>query len=342
MNLTLDNFFKLENANIPSITLINAKEECIAAIACCTDFLKHQISGASSSPDHNLNSQIATHKFDIDRYFDFETVFDIINSQSLFDEINYIELNYKNKPTKEHQDALIQLNKNISTSNKLVITCDLLNKREIGSKWVQEIEALGGIILTLNENSIMPLVKYILQQGNLSIDSDALQYLINQNESNTTQLLQELNNLVFYYPGGTKLTCENIQNIINNNAKYNIYQLSNAYLAGNLKNCMLILDNIYNKTEDAILINWILNEDIRKLLKLKSKLKTNNNINQCIREIGVWGDSVHKLPIANKRLNYKTLTEILKMISTLDLIIKGVLKGDPKDQIIQIIIKLTG
>ncbi|MFN8770121.1 MAG: DNA polymerase III subunit delta [Neisseriaceae bacterium] len=340
MNLTLDNFFKLDNHDIPHLFLIHASEEYTAVKAFCTNFIKGKLTKIDTTLEANFN-QIKTYKFDIDRYFNFDQVLDIIRSPSLFDEINYIELNYKTKPKEEHQECFSKLYKDLSNSNTLVITCDLLNKNELKANWLKEFDTHSGNVIMLNESSIIPLINHILEQNSLSIAPDALKILISQNESNITQLLQELNTLILYYPSGTRIDYTDIQNNTNDNAKYNIYQLSNAYLSGNLETSISMLDNIYNKTEDAILINWIFSEDVKKLLKIKSKLRANSNINQCMREAGVWGDSTKFFPSALNRISYKSLINILKMLSQLDFMIKGVVDGDIKNQITKILIEIT-
>ena len=326
--MILNDFFKLDKNNIPNLILINATEEYTSLVTYCSLHLKKI-----------LGKTITTTRYHADRYFNIDNVLKSLDDD-LFHEINYVEVIYKTKPTLEQQSKLSTIYKNLYSTSKLVIITDLLNKRELNTKWVQEINKIG-VILTLDNSCVVPLVNHILHIGHLSIEKDALALLLQHNDANITQLLQELEILKLYYPIKTKLTTEDIEQHTSNNTKYNVYKLSHAYLSGNLSLSLQVLDNIYNAHEDAILINWIICEDLKKILKLKAKLKYNHNINQALKEIGVWGDAINTIPTATHRINYTRIINIYKELSQLDFIIKGISHGLAKDKIIQILIQLT-
>jgi DNA polymerase-3 subunit delta len=325
MQITLNEFLKLESNNTPKLLLINASEECTPLIIYALDNLKNKFGGASNII-----------KFNVDRFFNFQEIKQILNSKSLFDENNYIELNYKTKPTLEHQAILNDIYPMLSSQNTLVITTEKLNKRDLSSKWVNSLSQYG-IILNLDESNFTTLINHALSPYEITLEKDALQLLLEQNQANANQIIQELTKLTLSCPKGSKLNIEDVKNHTTNNSQFNIYKLSNAYLSGNLLQCLKILDNIYQAAEDAILIHWMLNEDLKKLIKIKAKLKVNNNVAQVIREIGVWGDAVNLLPIAQSRLSYNDLILIFELNSQLEFIIKGVKTGNIKQHVTTIL-----
>ncbi|MCE2705544.1 MAG: DNA polymerase III subunit delta [Proteobacteria bacterium] len=325
MQITLNEFLKLESNNTPKLLLINASEECTPLIIYALDNLKNKFGGASNII-----------KFNVDRFFNFQEIKQILNSKSLFDENNYIELNYKTKPTLEHQAILNDIYPMLSSQNTLVITTEKLNKRDLSSKWVNSLSQYG-IILNLDESNFTTLINHALSPYEITLEKDALQLLLEQNQANANQIIQELTKLTLSCPKGSKLNIEDIKTHTTNNSQFNIYKLSNAYLSGNLLQCLKILDNIYQAAEDAILIHWMLNEDLKKLIKIKAKLKVNNNVAQVIREIGVWGDAVNLLPIAQSRLSYNDLILIFELNSQLEFIIKGVKTGNIKQHVTSIL-----
>ncbi|HLX54091.1 MAG TPA: hypothetical protein VKR58_09115, partial [Aquella sp.] len=54
------------------------------------------------------------------------------------------------------------------------------------------------------------------------------------------------------------------------------------------------------------------------------------NIRQVMQEMRLWGESVDKLPLAEKRLKYNILIKIYDDLAQLDMSVKGVLELDVK------------
>lgn len=265
--------------------------------------------------------------FTAERNFDFSVIEDILKTVSLFEQSNYIQINFKTKPNIEQQKQIIKLITNLNETNILVILCDKLTKTEQNSSWFKAV-ASNGITLGVNNLDAEILISYLFKKHNLSITGDAIHTLINQNQGNMAQLLNEASKLILAIPHGSIIGANEVAQLTSDNAQYNIYQLSSSYLAGDLAKSIKILDNLYQESGDAILIMWVLQEDIKRLLKIKSKLKTGANIGQVMQQMRLWGESINKLPIANKRLSYKSLIEIYQLLARLDMSIKGVLNLD--------------
>lgn len=279
--------------------------------------------------------------FAAERSFNFFIIEDILKNASLFDQPNYIQINFKTKPNVEQQTQLGKIINKLNEQNLVVITCDKLTKSEQNSSWVKAA-ASNGIVLGINNSDTESLISYMLKQRNLSITGEAIHTLINQNQGNLTELLNDTNKLILAVPHGHIIGVNEIAQLTTDNAQYNIYQLSTSYLAGDLDKSIKILDNLYQESSDAILIMWVLQEDIKRLLKIKNKLKTNTNIRQVMQEMRLWGESVDKLPIAQKRLSYQTLIEIYQFLAQLDMSIKGVLNLDIRLLLIIIIKRICG
>lgn len=325
MHLTLNEFLKLNTNNIPNLLLVNTNIENIPISIFALDYLKTILPTST-----NIN------KFNVDRSFDFDKVMQVISSKSLFDEVNYIELNYKTKPTLEHIKVLHEIYPKLSQDNVLVLLTDKLNKRDLATNWVKDIDN-NGAVLSLDTDCFATIANHLFSNAYVSIETEALDLLMKINLGNSSQFIQEINNIILGADPNKTLSVTDIKNLTHNNSQFNIYQLSNAYLSGDITSSLQILDNIYQSPEDGILINWILTEDVRKLLKIKARLKTNNNITQIIRDIGIWGDSIKHFPKAVSRLSYNQLLEILELTSELDFIIKGISTNNTRLHIIKIL-----
>ncbi len=309
------------------VYLINTTEDCYPLL----DFILNQL-------QLRLNTTVK-HRFNIDRYFKFKEIEQYLNTGSLFSDNITIEINYKNKPTLEHQQQLSKIIDKLDKNATLIITCDKLNKKDHSLEWVKLISNKGCII-NLTSNDLTTIIKYQLQVANLTINRNAINLLEQLNQGNVSQLLQIVNHLVILYPQGYEINEHDIQTHSTDNSQYNIYQLSNAYLHANLTQAVKILDQIYQKTEDAILIQWMVTDDIRKLIKIKGRLQQKQSLTQIFEELRIWSNVVEAWRNTVHRLDYSLLLNILDQLSILDLMVKGIEKGDVKQYIIQIIIQL--
>lgn len=289
---------------------------------------------------HQLRAKISHyHKqyFTAERFFDFATIEAMSNNASLFEQPNYIQINFKTKPDSKQGKGLLKLLGTLQPQDFLVIVCDKLNKTDQNTSW---FSAFADRVLFLSNVDAEFLVSYRLGQYNLQSTNEAMVQLIKQNQGNLASLLNEAHLLSIAATPGDIIDITTVAKLTNNNAQHNIYQLSTAYLSGNLAESIRILDNLYHENSDAILIMWVLLEDTKRLLKIKSKLKTGASMRQIIQEMGLWGASVNELPKALKRLNYKTLIEIYELLAQLDMAIKGVLNLAPRLLLVTIITRM--
>ena len=278
-----------------------------------------------------------THKFIADRSFNFKDVSSVLNSASLFDDKTYIEINYKTKPTIAHQNALINIVKELNDSTYILITTAKLTKNDYHASWMKLDKAW---YISINDNSATEIVKHILNSNGLSISNQALNLLLELNQKNSNQLIQEITKLCLLFESGYQISLEDVKTHALDNSLYNVYQLSNSYLSGNLKQSITILSNVYIKPEDAILIQWLINEDIKKLIRLKSKLQQKYSFSEVAGELKIWPSNNHLYKNAIGRLSYSLLINILDDIAMLDMIVKGLIDKDIRLQLVNILTKL--
>ncbi len=277
------------------------------------------------------------HKFIADRSFNFKDITDILNSGSLFNDKTYIEINYKTKPTIPHQNELLNIAKELNDNTYILITTDKLAKTDYQASWMKLDTAW---YININDNSATEIVKHILNNNGLTIANQALNLLLELNQKNSNQLIQEITKLCLLFEHGHQISLDDVKTHALNNSLYNVYQLNNAYLSGNLKQSITILSNIYIKTEDAILIQWLINEDIKKLIRLKSKLQQKYSFSEVAGELKIWGSNSHLYQNAVGRLSYSLLINILDDIAGLDMAVKGLVDKDIQLQLVNILTKL--
>lgn len=274
------------------------------------------------------------YQFHVDRFFKFTELSTILDNASLFAEKNLIELYFKTKPTANQENDLLSLIKHIDDNSYLFIFTDKLSA--LSSAWIKEVDSRG-VVVAIKEIDTVSVIKKILEEHNLQIEQAALNQLLELHTGNPAELMQEITRLSLFYPPNHKISHQDIQKT--DNSQYNIYQLSGAYLAADLAKSIAVLDNLYTEPADAILITWVINEDLKKLLKLKAMLKKGISVSSAITQLKVRFDTAKYLQDAEKRLSYASLLEIQDLLANLDLVVKGLKKSDPK-VILSKIIKL--
>jgi DNA polymerase-3 subunit delta len=340
-----------------NLYILHASRDDYPLVNYVTTYIKQQINFAAAT--QAISSRCNNLTFTADKYFNFSTINNIISNQSLFSETNYIEITYKTKPTQEQQTAIINLIPRLQDNNFLVIITDKLTKKDLDAQWLKNNNdsSIGDnkpnrsnkpIILGITNYDCKIIIHHMFSMAKLSITTKAIDMLLQLNMANVAQLMQEANKIIIHKvsDNGTNNTAhivdvEHIKELILDNSKYNIYQLSNAYLAGNLANALNIFDNLYQTTEDAILITWIFAEDLRKLLKIKNKIKQKQDISQALYELRIIKDSAHNFMLAEKRINYQKLIILFNQVADLDMAIKGVVTADILQIIRQIIIQFS-
>lgn len=310
--------------NIPSLCLISAADEYYPLLNFTINDLKTKL--------YDYSNQSS---FNIDKDYDWSQIMQKVSTKTLFNEKNYTEIIFKTKPTIAQEKKLIEIFEALDNNNFLLIITDKLDKKDISANWIKKIKEKG-IAISLSNTDIKSIINYKLQQNNLTIENSALDLLIQQNFANMSNLIQELNKITIIYPKGHILLSD-IQNISTNNSRYNIYQFSNAYLAGNLSNSLSVFDNIYQSTEDEILIIWMIGEDLRRLINIKAFIKQGINLNEAISNLKVWGETVNHLKSAHQRLNYSILIKLFDKLSITDMIVKGAINGNTKLELLKII-----
>lgn len=329
MKQNLTDWLELAQISANSI-LISGSEECAP--------LKHSLTGLCRQ---KLVGFTQHYKFNADRYFNLQEIQEIIQSNSLFADKNFIELAFKTKPVLEQQKQLIKLIPLLGEDNFLCISCDKLDKKDLGSEWLTILlQSTTHLALNADYAEGYAWALHLITVQGFNIEAEALRLLLEMNQGNLAQLHQEINKLCLLFKAPYTITLADAQNNLSDNAQYNIYALSNAYLSGNLQLAGKILRNVCQTVDEAILLIWNLSEDLRKLIRIKGNLKQNQNFNQAIAGLRIWGESITNFRQANQRLSYAKLLNYFAQLAQIDLCIKGVGEGDALILLEKLIINL--
>jgi len=278
----------------------------------------------------------------VDRSFKWGALLASNQSQSLFGERKLIELRIPTgKPGKEGSQALQSYASALGPDNVTLITLPALDWASQKAAWVGSLQQ-AGVYLEIKLVDRLQLPAWIgarLAAQQQSTDRTSLEFIADRVEGNLLAARQEIEKLALLHPPG-KLTAEQIQDAVLNVARFNVFKLNEAMLAGDIARLVRMIDGLQAEGEALPLVLWAMAEEIRTLLQIYAKIDGGKSMTQACTEQRVRGNKVRLIEIALTRLSLSGLQKALQDAAQVDRMIKGLrakaFAGDAWDGILHL------
>src|SRR5450830_358537 len=270
-------------------------------------------------------------------HFDWSEVLAAGGSLSLFADKQIVELRIPSgKPGKEGSTAIQQLAEQ-SRGNDSTLTLILLprlDKLTKGGAWFGALESFG-VTLQVEpvERSALPqwIAQRLAHQGQrVAAGEDGqrtLQFFADRVEGNLLAAHQEIQKLALLF-APVELTFDQIESAVLNVARYDVFKLSEAVLAGQTVRVQRMLDGLQAEGEAEVLVHYTLAEDIRALKRVKDAMAQGRPMPMALREQRVWGAKERLFERVIPRLAVHELAELLRAAHLVDGIVKGLKRPD--------------
>ena len=259
-------------------------------------------------------------------------------SLSLFSARKLLDLRIPSgKPGVEGAQALQDYCQQLNADTVTVVTLPRLDKTAQGSKWFTALEA-HGVVIASEEIALNELPAWIanrLKRQNQSADADTLAFLAERVEGNLLAAYQEIQKLALLFPSGP-LAFEQVKNSVMDVARYDVFKLSEAMLAGDSARFARILDGLRAEGTATVLILWALAEDIRTLGKVLRGIQRSGNLASALRDARVWGVRQKLVERAALRFSPAIAERALRQAAHVDKVVKGLRPGDVWDELLQL------
>ena len=106
-------------------------------------------------------------------------------------------------------------------------------------------------------------------------------------------------------------------------ARYDVFKLSDAVLAGQVQRVQRMLDGLQAEGVAEVLVHYTLTEDIRALKRVRDALDAGRPLPMALREQRVWGQKERLFERVLPRLNEARLNGLLQSAHQVDGIVKG-------------------
>jgi DNA polymerase-3 subunit delta len=274
-------------------------------------------------------------------HFDWSEVLAAGGSLSLFADRQMLELRIPSgKPGKEGSAALQQLAQ-AARGNDSMLTLILLprlDKATRASAWFMALEGEGVTVQvdTVERAALPPWIAQRLSAQGQHVRAGeegerTLQFFADRVEGNLLAAHQEIQKLALLHPGG-ELSLAQVASAVLNVARFDVFKLSEAVLAGQVGRVQRMLDGLKAEGEAEVLVHYALSEDIRSLKRVKDAMAAGRPLPMALRENRVWGVKERLFERVLPRLTEVKLTELLQAAHVVDGIVKGLKQADwPQD-----------
>ena len=270
-------------------------------------------------------------------HFDWSEVLAAGGSMSLFADRQILEIRLPTgKPGKEGSPMIQQLAQS-AEGNDSTLTLFVLPRLDSTTKkgaWFGALEQFG-VSLQIDSLDRAQLPQWIAQRLKLQNQSVAsgqdgqncLQFFADRVEGNLLAAHQEIQKLALLYPAG-ELTQAQVESAVSNVARFDVFKLSEAVLAGQVARVQRMLDGLQAEGEAAVLVHYTLAEDIRALKRVKEAMAEGRPLPMALREQRIWGAREKLFERVLPKLSTARLAQLLKNAHQVDGIVKGLKVAD--------------
>jgi DNA polymerase-3 subunit delta len=259
-------------------------------------------------------------------------------SLSLFGDKKLIELRVASgKPGNDGAEAIVDFCQKLSSDILALVSLPRLDRAGQSSPWFKALEK--GVVVNVYPVDRARLPEWIaarLSRQKQSAAPETLQFLADCVEGNLLAAHQEIQKLALLLPAG-ELDFDAVRESVMNVARYDAAKLTEAMLAGDRTRLARMLEGLRGEGEAPPRILWILAEEIRAICRVQQGLAKGRSLTDVCRESRVWGDARQTLVgRAAKKVPRSALLAALEHAAKVDRVVKGVVKGDAWDELLQL------
>jgi DNA polymerase-3 subunit delta len=268
-------------------------------------------------------------------HFDWSGLLGASQAMSLFADRQLIEIRIPSgKPGKDGSEALQRYCATLSDDVVTIVTCPKLDRTQQSSAWFTALDGAGVTVrVDAIERKALPtwIAQRLSAQGQRvqggEAGQHALAFFADRVEGNLLAAHQEIQKLGLLYPQG-ELNFEQIEAAVLNVARYDVFKLGEAVLAGQATRALRMLDGLQAEGEAAVLVHWTLANDILSLKRVKDALNHGKPLPMALREARVWGAKERLFERAVPLLTDNALAQLVEAAQICDGLAKGLKHPD--------------
>lgn len=279
---------------------------------------------------------IERQRYDISSVADWKTVFNALNSLSLFSTQLAIEVHGNIKPDASGL-KLLKSYLQQDSDNLLLVVMPKQDANSLKSSFFQVMDA-NGVNVSLVANypkDRQQILSIEAEKLGIKLANDAWQWLEQHHEHNLLAAKNSLMRVADTFAEVEIIQIEHLYACLQDQSRYSTYDLSDALLNGNLLQSIKIFQYLIASGEPMSLILWSINKEMRLLMQLFEQP-------QNALQIGIWKTKVSLYQQALRRLSPQRFLSWPQLLIRIDAAIKGMSRENPEHLILQAITEMCG
>jgi len=138
------------------------------------------------------------------------------------------------------------------------------------------------------------------------------------------------------------LDAETVAELVADNARFDVFELTAAALLGNAPRALRILEGLRSEGVEPPLILWALVNDLRALSRVALRAEHDDNLEGIMRAEGVWSNRQGPMRVAVQRVRRGDIEALLRAAARADRVAKGSLPGEAWVELSGLVARIAG
>lgn len=260
-------------------------------------------------------------RFDVATSTDWNNLITESNTYTLFAEQVLLEARFEKKTIDNTIKGIIK--RYIERSNPRCLI--LLHAYQIPPKqfaWLnQDEQAIVVHVTPFSTQAMQQWIKTQLQKLTVSYDPEIPSMIQHYTQNNMLAAAQVFEKLALIYDRNTVLSMEIVRTQLIDQAEFQLYELTDACLAGQFESALRILRWAAHDKEPTLIV-WLLTQEVRLLIELTYLIQQNVIFSTACNQLKIWPQRVKLFETALKRLPLQKLYQLLQKSHSIDECIK--------------------
>ena len=286
--------------------------------------------------------------FTVDANFDWNTLLEASNSLSLFAERRLLELRLNSaKPGDKGAAALLNYLQNPASDTVLLITLPRVDGTSMRSKWAKTLSESNDVqwvqVWPLEPHQLPQWLIQRFSKVGLSADPAAIELIAHRIEGNLLAAAQEIDKLQLLV-SNNHVTVEDIEAAVADSARYDVFGLLDAALAGQTEQSIHMLNGLKGEGVEPPVVLWALSREIRTLIALHHAQQEGVPLDRAFSQQRppIWDKRRPLISRALQRSSLRQLNALLTLAQHADAQIKGQISGNVWSSLAELLCSLSG
>ncbi|MDP3269980.1 MAG: DNA polymerase III subunit delta [Legionella sp.] len=254
---------------------------------------------------------------------DWNTVAEEANSYSLFSDTVLLNIFLDKKSIDAAgKKILTQYLNSINDKCFIILRAPNVPARQL--TWLaSHDQALLIVTYPLNSEAMKNWIASKLTQNSLKFEQNVPGLIHHYTQGNMLACAQVIEKISLTHEPNTLINRQQALEHLSNQCDHSLFELADACLLGQADKAIQIVRHAANNKTEAILVLWMLTQEIRNLLQLFHKIQHQNDIKNACNQLKIWPQRISLYQASIKKLNPAMLQQLLHYCYAIDERIKS-------------------